>query len=86
MSSKELIDYFETHFPNYKGFKKETLVTFYPKKTNINIKSLNVDNRNQTIQITIENRTAIVEGITITMEEAKEIGFINFDVLEKYCK
>jgi hypothetical protein len=50
---------------------------------NCNITSINIDNFNKTCSITRE-KGLDVKTFTISMEQAREIGFINIDALELY--
>lgn len=50
-----------------------------------NITNIHIDNRGHMVQLTIEKGLNINQ-VTMSMEHAQNIGFINIDVLKCYCK
>ena len=53
--------------------------------SDVNITCLKVDNISEMVEITSE-RGVSVDTIIITMETARDIGFINFQALEKVVR
>ena len=49
------------------------------------VTSINVDSWNHMVTVVIE-KGLTVDTVEITMEQAQDIGFINLNALEKYCK
>jgi hypothetical protein len=61
------------------AFNIETLKEYTHRVT-----SMNVDIYNSNISLIIEKGTE-VNRIAITLQQAKEIGLINFDALKQFC-
>ena len=57
----------------------------YPAITH-NVTSMNVDNRSHMVTFCIETIRPQVDQIHLSMEKCQELGIINLENLEKYCK
>jgi hypothetical protein len=49
------------------------------------VTAINVDNFKNTVHVNIQKGTK-VDSYEITMEHAQEIGFMNMQALDRYCK